>query len=147
MATSPARSRARRIAPASTSSSIAAARIRSKAAARSRVYDVNEDRLTLWSSTQLAHEVRAFLMRLLRLDENQLRVVAPDVGGGFGAKFVMYPEEVVLCGGRLAAASVRSNGSRTGASIFSPRSRSATNIGTSRSPSTTTAACSACAAR
>jgi carbon-monoxide dehydrogenase large subunit len=59
-------------------------------------YDVNEDRLTLWSSTQLAHEVRAFLMSLLRLDENQLRVVAPDVGGGFGAKFVMYPEEVTL---------------------------------------------------
>ena len=60
------------------------------------VYDVNEDRLTLWSSTQLAHEVRAFLMTLLRLDENQVRVVAPDVGGGFGAKFVMYPEEVVV---------------------------------------------------
>ena len=60
------------------------------------VYDVNDDRLTLWSSTQLAHEVRAFLMRMLRLDENQLRVVAPDVGGGFGAKFVMYPEEVTL---------------------------------------------------
>ena len=35
-------------------------------------------------------------MTLLGLDENQLRVVAPDVGGGFGAKFVMYPEEVVL---------------------------------------------------
>ena len=60
-------------------------------------YDANEDKLTLWSSTQLAHEVRAFLMRLLRLDENQVRVVAPDVGGGFGAKFVMYPEEVVVC--------------------------------------------------
>jgi len=60
------------------------------------VYDANEERLTLWSSTQLAHEVRAFLMTMLRLDENQLRVVAPDVGGGFGAKFVMYPEEVSL---------------------------------------------------
>jgi aerobic carbon-monoxide dehydrogenase large subunit len=60
------------------------------------VYDTNEDRLTLWSSTQLAHEVRAFLMRLLRLDENQIRVVAPDVGGGFGAKFVLYPEEVAI---------------------------------------------------
>jgi aerobic carbon-monoxide dehydrogenase large subunit len=59
-------------------------------------YDDNEDRLTLWSSTQLAHEMRAFLMTLLRLDENQLRVVAPDVGGGFGAKFVMYPEEATL---------------------------------------------------
>src|SRR5712691_3271943 len=60
-------------------------------------YDGNEDRLTLWSSTQLAHEVRAFLMRLLRLDENQIRVAAPDVGGGFGAKFCMYPEEVAVC--------------------------------------------------
>jgi carbon-monoxide dehydrogenase large subunit len=59
-------------------------------------YDLNEDRLTLWTSTQLAHEVRAFLMTLLSLDENQMRVVAPDVGGGFGAKFVMYPEEVVV---------------------------------------------------
>src|SRR4051812_34693224 len=59
-------------------------------------YDLNEDRLTLWTSTQLAHEVRAFLMNLLTLDENQIRVVAPDVGGGFGAKFVMYPEEVVV---------------------------------------------------
>jgi carbon-monoxide dehydrogenase large subunit len=65
------------------------------------VYDTNEDRLTLWSSTQLAHEVRAFLMALLRLDENQLRVVAPDVGGGFGAKFVMYPEEATLAAGCL----------------------------------------------
>ena len=37
-------------------------------------YDLNEDRLTLWTSTQLAHEVRAFLMTLLSLDENQMRV-------------------------------------------------------------------------
>jgi aerobic carbon-monoxide dehydrogenase large subunit len=60
------------------------------------VYDANEERLTLWTSTQLAHEVRAFLMRLLRLDENRIRVVAPDVGGGFGGKFVLYPEEVAV---------------------------------------------------
>src|SRR5262245_10173031 len=64
-------------------------------------YDANEDRLTVWSSTQLAHEVRAFLMTLLRLDENQVRVVAPEVGGGFGAKFVLYPEEVVLAAAAL----------------------------------------------
>ena len=66
-------------------------------------YDGNEERLTLWTSTQLAHEVRGFLMNLLRLDENRMRVVAPDVGGGFGAKFVMYPEEVAVCR-RLPAA-------------------------------------------
>ena len=40
-------------------------------------------------------------MTLLRLDENQVRVVAPDVGGGFGAKFVMYPEEVVVAAAAL----------------------------------------------
>jgi CO/xanthine dehydrogenase Mo-binding subunit len=51
-------------------------------------YDDSEDRLHLWSSTQLAHEVWAFLMSLLRHDENQLPMVAPDVGGGFGAKFL-----------------------------------------------------------
>lgn len=64
-------------------------------------YDANEDRLTLWSSTQLAHELRAFLMQMLSRDENQLRVVAPDVGGGFGTKFVMYPEEVVVAAASL----------------------------------------------
>src|SRR5262249_54548082 len=60
------------------------------------VYDANEERLTLWSATRPAHEARPFLMRLLPLDENRLRVVAPDVGGGFGAKFVLYPEEAAI---------------------------------------------------
>ena len=59
-------------------------------------YDAGDDLLTVWTSTQLAHEVRAFLMMLMQLDENQVRVVTPDVGGGFGAKFVMYSEEVAL---------------------------------------------------
>jgi carbon-monoxide dehydrogenase large subunit len=66
------------------------------------VYDANEDRLTLWSSTQLAHEARGFLMRLLSRDENSLRVVTPEVGGGFGAKFVLYPEEVTVAVSCLA---------------------------------------------
>lgn len=59
-------------------------------------FDAGADVTTLYSSTQTSHEVRAFLMEMLDLDENQVRVVAPDVGGGFGAKFVMYPEEVVM---------------------------------------------------
>lgn len=58
--------------------------------------DPLEDRLTVWSSTQMSHEVRAGLIKLLGLDENRLRVLAPDVGGGFGAKFLLYPEEVVV---------------------------------------------------
>src|SRR5258708_28589360 len=48
-------------------------------------YDSNEDRLTVWSSTQLAHEVRAFLMLLLRLAENPVPAGAPGVGRGVGA--------------------------------------------------------------
>ncbi len=59
-------------------------------------YDELEDRLTVWDSTQEAHDVRGFLVTMLGLNENQLRVIAPDVGGGFGCKHIMYPEEVVI---------------------------------------------------
>ncbi len=60
------------------------------------VLDTNEDRLTLWTSTQLAHEVRAFLMRLLQLDENQdPRRRARCRRRFWRAKFVLYPEEEV----------------------------------------------------
>jgi carbon-monoxide dehydrogenase large subunit len=52
--------------------------------------------LTVWTSTQLAHEARYFIMKMLGLDENQVRVITPDVGGGFGGKFVLYPEEVAI---------------------------------------------------
>jgi len=55
-----------------------------------------EDLLTVWDSTQEAHDVRGFLVTLLGLNENQVRVIAPDVGGGFGCKHIMYPEEVVV---------------------------------------------------
>lgn len=59
-------------------------------------YEENEDVLTVWSSTQLAHEARGALMEMLRRDENQVRVVAPDVGGGFGSKYIIYSEEIVV---------------------------------------------------
>ena len=59
-------------------------------------YDAVEDRLTLWSSTQMSHEVRAGLVKLLGSEEARIRVIAPDVGGGFGAKYLMYCEEPVL---------------------------------------------------
>ena len=35
-------------------------------------------------------------MKMLGLDENHIRVITPDVGGGFGAKFIVYPEEVAV---------------------------------------------------
>ena len=64
-------------------------------------FDAVSDLLTVWSSTQLAHEARYFIMKLLGLDENRIRVVTPDVGGGFGAKFIFYPEEVAISAASL----------------------------------------------
>ncbi len=52
--------------------------------------------LTLWSSTQIPHGVRSSLADVLRLPENMLRVIAPQVGGGFGVKNALYPEEIAL---------------------------------------------------
>ena len=54
-------------------------------------------KLTLWSGTQVPHLARHLLAGILRLAENQVRVVAPDVGGGFGVKTILYPEDVALC--------------------------------------------------
>jgi len=51
--------------------------------------------LTLWTSTQAPHLIRSELARLLALPEHRLRVIAPDVGGAFGAKATLYPEEIL----------------------------------------------------
>jgi aerobic carbon-monoxide dehydrogenase large subunit len=59
-------------------------------------YDPVEERTTVWTSTQSPHEIRLALVELLRIDDEQLRVITPDVGGGFGAKYLVYPEEVVV---------------------------------------------------
>ncbi len=52
--------------------------------------------LVLYTSTQQPHIVRSGLAECLHLDEGQIRVVAPDVGGGFGYKGILLPEEVAL---------------------------------------------------
>lgn len=52
--------------------------------------------LVVWSSTQLAHEVRDNLAEMLGREVDSVRVVTPDVGGGFGAKFLVYPEELAV---------------------------------------------------
>ena len=52
--------------------------------------------LTLWSSTQNAHPLRRAMSRVSGLDPEQVRVVAPDVGGGFGIKGVLYPEDLLV---------------------------------------------------
>lgn len=48
--------------------------------------------MTLWVSTQIPFDVRSDVAELLGLEKDRVRVVAPDVGGGFGAKGVVYPE-------------------------------------------------------
>jgi carbon-monoxide dehydrogenase large subunit len=50
--------------------------------------------LTLWASTQVPHLIRTGLARFLGLAESRVRVIAPDVGGGFGPKALLYPEEL-----------------------------------------------------
>src|SRR5207249_2719301 len=63
-------------------------------------WDAGTGQLTLWSSTQWPHTLRDALRDVLRLPEHRIRVVAPDVGGGFGVKQEIHPEEIVLA--RLA---------------------------------------------
>jgi carbon-monoxide dehydrogenase large subunit len=52
--------------------------------------------LTVWSSTQIPHILKTHLSAMLNLAENQVRVIAPDVGGGFGSKLNVYAEEALL---------------------------------------------------
>jgi carbon-monoxide dehydrogenase large subunit len=54
-----------------------------------------DGRLTIWLSTQTPHQDRFGLAGLLGLDPGQIRVIAPDVGGGFGAK-MLAPEDVLV---------------------------------------------------
>lgn len=58
--------------------------------------DAAGNELTVWSSTQMAHELHYTLALMLGHREDQLRVITPDVGGGFGAKFMIYPEEIAI---------------------------------------------------
>jgi carbon-monoxide dehydrogenase large subunit len=55
-----------------------------------------EKELTLWSSTQIPHLLNSHLAKMLRLSASRVRVIAPDVGGGFGCKLNVYAEEPLL---------------------------------------------------
>ena len=58
-------------------------------------YDEARDRLTVWLSTQAPHGARDTIAETLGLAPERIRVVAPDVGGGFGAKGSLYPDEAL----------------------------------------------------
>ncbi|GAB2460745.1 xanthine dehydrogenase family protein molybdopterin-binding subunit [Nocardioides hungaricus] len=59
-------------------------------------FDTRLDQLVLYSSTQFPHIIRSALARQLDIEERRVRVVAPDVGGGFGVKNNLNPEEVLV---------------------------------------------------
>jgi carbon-monoxide dehydrogenase large subunit len=60
------------------------------------IYDPVGDYLTVWSSTQTPHAAMRLLAEMLGREENSIRVVMPEVGGGFGPKLVFYSEELVI---------------------------------------------------
>ena len=58
--------------------------------------DLTTGGLVVWATTQAPHAMRNGLATLLGLEQNQIRVIAPEVGGGFGVKFGVYPEDAAL---------------------------------------------------
>src|SRR5581483_7229807 len=56
-------------------------------------YERWDDRLTIWATSQAPHRVRATLSRMTGVPEGRIRVIAPEMGGGFGAKGNVYSEE------------------------------------------------------
>jgi len=60
-------------------------------------WDARSQRLTVWDTTQAPNPIRNGLAMMLGLSENQVRVIAPFIGGGFGPKIMMfYPEEMLI---------------------------------------------------
>jgi aerobic carbon-monoxide dehydrogenase large subunit len=60
------------------------------------VHDPRTDSITIWSATQVVHWVRREAASVLRLPEARVRCVALDVGGGFGLKGHVYPEDLLI---------------------------------------------------
>ena len=61
-------------------------------------YDKAEDHYTCWTTSQNPHLARLVMSAFYNVaPENKLRVIAPDVGGAFGSKIYIYPEEIVCC--------------------------------------------------
>jgi carbon-monoxide dehydrogenase large subunit len=59
-------------------------------------YNPGSGDLTLWTATQIPHLVRLLLSMVTGIPEHKVRVIAPDIGGGFGSKLYLYPEEVIV---------------------------------------------------
>ncbi|MFL6797417.1 MAG: xanthine dehydrogenase family protein molybdopterin-binding subunit [Xanthobacteraceae bacterium] len=64
--------------------------------------------MAVWASTQKAHDLFQSLVSFLDFDESRLRVATPDVGGGFGPKLCVYPEDIaVVAAAKLLGCSIK----------------------------------------
>ena len=78
------------------------------------VWDENTDRWEMWTSTQSVHGVRDRVAEMLEVDKGRIRVRAENVGGGFGPKASIYPEEILVAAlARRLGHSVQWIGSRS----------------------------------
>ncbi len=90
-------------------------------------WDEAEDLLTVWMSTQTPHRARKDLAVILNLDESKIRVIAPDVGGAFGGKASIYPEDaLVACAALKLKRPVKWRGSRSEDFLAATQGRGAT---------------------
>ena len=89
------------------------------------LYDPARDHYTLWAAAQAPHLLRRWLAEhTLRVPIRKLRVVAPDVGGGFGSKFYHYPEQpAVLWAAKRVGRPVRWTASRSEAILSDTHAR------------------------
>ncbi|HSU87987.1 MAG TPA: xanthine dehydrogenase family protein molybdopterin-binding subunit [Terriglobia bacterium] len=60
-------------------------------------YQMPDNELVVWNSTQQPHGLRTLLAGMVRVPENRVRVIAPEVGGGFGSKIDLYAEDGLAC--------------------------------------------------
>jgi aerobic carbon-monoxide dehydrogenase large subunit len=63
---------------------------------RGLLAQISDRETVVWASTQKAHDLRTAFADYIDLDESRLRVATPDVGGGFGPKLCVYPEDVAV---------------------------------------------------
>lgn len=76
-------------------------------------YDAGREALTIWATTQTPHRMREWLAVGLGLPDHAVRVIAPDMGGGFGARSSIYPEYLVAArAARLLGRPVRWHSTR-----------------------------------
>ncbi len=76
-------------------------------------FDQVTGKLTVWCTTQAPHAHRTLYALVTGLPEHKIRVISPDIGGGFGNKVGIYPGYVLRDRRRRSSPASRSSGSRT----------------------------------